>query len=295
MTSPLDAPGAPAGDGAALGGGGPVFRFETGFVSHRGRVRTENEDRCFAAPEIGVFTVADGMGGHADGAFASETVVEALASIGTAVSAADLMARLEDRILRANSVLWSAGEKRGTPVGSTVAVLLIFGADYACVWSGDSRIYRVRAGSIVQLTRDHTEGRDLFEQGLLTKEQSVNWPRRHVITRAVGARELPEVELEQGAVQAGDVFVICSDGLTGPLSDEDILLAAGTSAPQWACDALLSLALDRGAPDNVTVVIVRCGQAAAGGRPRPPVRPDRHIDVTNATVAQPGPSAKGRS
>lgn len=240
------------------------LRIETGLVTHPGMVRAENEDRGFSAPDLGVFAVADGMGGHEDGALASATVVEALSSIGTAVSAADLMARLEDRILRANAALYAAGQARGGVVGSTVAVLLIFGLDFACVWSGDSRIYRIRGGAIDQLTRDHTEGRDLFERGLLSAGEMSSWPRRHVITRAVGVREAPEVDLEHGTVQPGDVFVVCSDGLTGSVEDRDILLAASRSAPQWACDALLALALDRGAPDNVTVVVVRCGHPIAG-------------------------------
>ncbi|GBU20099.1 MULTISPECIES: PP2C family serine/threonine-protein phosphatase [Methylobacterium] len=264
MTSPHD-PGAVPGPAAWASPEAPL-RVEAGSVTHPGMVRAENEDRCLAAPDLGVFAVADGMGGHADGALASATVVEALASIGAAVSAADLMARLEDRILRANATLWASGQARGGIVGSTVAVLLIYGRDFACVWSGDSRIYRIRGGAIEQLTRDHTEGRDLFERGLLSASEMAAWPRRHVITRAVGVRERPEVDLEQGTLEPGDVFVICSDGLTGPLSDRDILLSAGTSAPQWACDALLALALDRGAPDNVSAVIVRFGAPSPGRR-----------------------------
>lgn len=242
-----------------------ALEIETGSVSHPGSVRRENEDRCLVAAEIGVFAVADGMGGHADGALASTTIVEALASIGVAVSAADLMARLEDRLLRANAQIWAEGRARGSVTGSTVAVLLIFGRDYACVWSGDSRIYRIRDGAIVQLTRDHTEGRDLFERGILSAVEMATWPRRHVITRAIGVHERPEVDLEQGRLLPGDIFVLCSDGLTGHVSDADILLAAGTSAPQWACDALRDLTLERGASDNITVVVVRCGRSRLPG------------------------------
>ena len=239
-----------------------LLRLECGSVSHPGKVRAENEDCCLVAPEIGVFAVADGMGGHEDGALASSSVIASLASIGAAVSAADLMARFEDRILRANATLRAAGLARGGVVGSTAAVLLIFGRDFACLWSGDSRVYRIRGGSIEQITCDHTEGRDLFERGILTAAEMAAWPRRHVLTRAVGVRDLPEMDLEQGVVLPGDIFVICSDGLTGHVEDRDILLAAGTSAPQWACDALLDLTLERGASDNVTVVVIRCGYHA---------------------------------
>ncbi|MDP4024938.1 serine/threonine-protein phosphatase [Methylobacterium sp. NEAU 140] len=241
--------------------GRDAMRIEYGAVTHPGAVRAANEDSYLLAPEIGVFAVADGMGGHAEGAAASAAVVEALASIGAAVSAADLMARLEDRILRANAALWRGGQARRSTTGSTVAVLLLFGHDFAGVWSGDSRIYRIRQHAIQQITRDHTEGRDLFERGILSAAEMAAWPRRHVITRAIGVHEEPGMDLEQGAVLPGDVFVLCSDGLTGTVSDGDILLAADTSAPQWACEALLALTLERGAPDNVTVVILRCGYA----------------------------------
>lgn len=275
MRTPSDARG-PAG--RVVLAAPAALRVETGFATHPGKVRAENEDHCLVAPDLGVFAVADGMGGHADGALASATVIEALSSIGAAVTAADLMARLEDRILRANATLRSLGEARGGLVASTAAILLVFGRDYACLWSGDSRIYRIRDGAIVQLTRDHTEGRDLFERGLLTAAEMIAWPRRHVITRAVGAGNLPEMDLEQGVLQDKDVFVLCSDGLTGHVADADILLAARTSAPQWACDALLALTLERGAADNVTVVIVRCGQPAVDDR-----RPGLAM-----TVARPG-------
>ncbi len=133
---------------------------------------------------------------------------------------------------------------------------------------GDSRIYRIRDGLIEQITRDHTEGRDLFERGILTAAEMESWPRRHVLTRALGVDERPELESEQGVVLAGDVFVICSDGLTAHVTDSDILLAAGTSAPQWACDSLLDLTLERGATDNVTTIVIRCGYR--GGVPEAP-------------------------
>ena len=271
--------------GAAVVAKAEPLAVEIGFVTHAGLVRAQNEDCCLIAPELGVFAVADGMGGHEDGALASATVVDALASIGVAVSAADLMARLEDRMMRANATLWSLGQANGAIVGATAAVLLVFGEHFACLWSGDSRIYRIRDGAIAQLTRDHTEGRDLFERGLLTAAEMATWPRRHVITKAVGVRNQPEMDLEQGIVCPGDVFVICSDGLTGHVTDADILLAASCSAPQWACDALLSLTIDRGAADNVTIVIVRYGLPKKAGPQA----------VSSITVAMPGDAATGGS
>ncbi|MCJ2033871.1 PP2C family protein-serine/threonine phosphatase [Methylobacterium sp. J-068] len=235
-------------------------KVEFGFATHMGKVRRENEDRYFVAPEFGVFAVADGMGGHEEGALASAIVVEALGSIGAAVSAPDLLARLEDRVLRANTKLCAAGRARGGVVGSTLAVLLTFDDRFACVWSGDSRIYLLRDGALTQLSRDHTEARDLVEKGILTVEEARVWPRRNVITRALGARPEPELELEHGILASGDTFVICSDGLTAHVTDAEILALGERLAPQGACDALIALTLERGATDNVTVVVMRSGR-----------------------------------
>ncbi len=236
--------------------------FDVGATSHPGRVRQVNEDSYFVAPAAGIFAVADGMGGHEAGALASSTVVQSLETIGNAVSAADLLARLEDRILRANMALHEIASQRGKIVGSTVAILLTFEDHFACVWSGDSRIYRIRDGTISQLSRDHTEVRDLVERGLLTPEEAKTWPRKNVITRAIGVRSEPELELEHGTLIPGDVFVICSDGLTGHVEDREILAALDRGPSQEVSEALVALTLERGATDNVTVVVVRYVSAA---------------------------------
>jgi protein phosphatase len=232
--------------------------FETGMATDPGKVRQENEDHCLALPEIGLWVVADGMGGHEAGALASATVVQSLESIGSPVSAPDLLARFEDRVLRANARLKEiANERGGIVIGSTVAVVLIHDAYYACLWSGDSRIYLVRNGEITQVSRDHTEVQELIEKGLLTREEARTWPRRNVITRAIGVNDDPELDLEHGLLQPGDTFVICSDGLTGHVEDHEILDRVSKLDPQGACDALIGLTLERGATDNVTVVVVR--------------------------------------
>lgn len=231
--------------------------FACGGASHTGCVRLLNEDRYLLAPEIGVFAVADGMGGHEAGEVASTALVECLASIGPAVSPSDLLARLEDRLLRANSQIQEVAQARGKVIGSTVAVLLAFGRDFACVWAGDSRIYRLRANVLQQLSRDHTEVQQLVDAGTLTPEEARTWPRRNVITRAVGVGPEPEIELINGVLEPGDTFLLCSDGLTGHAEDEDLRRHLDGADPQAACDALIALALERGGTDNVTAVVVR--------------------------------------
>jgi protein phosphatase len=235
-----------------------LAQFDTGAATHVGKVRSRNEDSYLVRPETGIWTVSDGMGGHAAGDLASATVVDALRSIEHPSSAAELLALCEDRMITANAELQEVARARGgIMLGATVAVLLIFEANYACVWSGDSRIYRIRDGRIEQISHDHTEVADLVAQGLLNAEEARRWPRRNVITRAIGVHEAPELEMTSGELKPGDTFVICSDGLTGHVEDEEILDHVGRGHAQKACDDLIALTLERGASDNVTVVVAR--------------------------------------
>ncbi len=150
--------------------GRTALPFETGAVSHVGRVRSANEDNLVVRPEFGIWAVADGMGGHENGALASATVAAAIENIGPTGSAPDLLARLEAAVLQANAeIRRRIAEGNGAPMGSTLAVLLVHDRHFACVWCGDSRIYLVRAGQILQLSRDHTEVQDLVERGVLTR------------------------------------------------------------------------------------------------------------------------------
>ena len=238
------------------------FSFETGAVTHAGRVRELNEDNYFIAPNGGAWSiavVADGMGGHEAGDLASHEIVDQMQSIGIPVSAPDLRARFEDRVNRANdAILDLSRQKNGVTIGSTLAALLTYERQYACVWSGDSRVYRISGGEISRLSRDHTEVQDLLDSGVITPEEARTWPRRNVITRAIGVGSPAPLEIIQGYIEGGDCFVICSDGLTGHVSDAEILDRVSGTLPQDACQALLDLTLERGAVDNVTIIVVRC-------------------------------------
>lgn len=237
--------------------------FETGCISHTGKVRKANEDNFILRPEFGLWAVADGMGGHENGALASATVVAALEGVGAAGSAADLLARLEDSVLEANDTLRAEIRRRGATMGATLAVLLVHQRHFACVWSGDSRIYLVRAGQIAQVSRDHTEVQEMVDRGVLTPDEAKHSPRRHIITHAIGVHDTPELDIESGEIADGDVFILCSDGLTEHVADAEILAAAEAGSMQAACDALLALTLERGARDNVTVIMVRYRQGSA--------------------------------
>lgn len=232
--------------------------FESGAATDVGKVRLENEDAYLVQPESGIFAVADGMGGHQAGAMASAVVIDALRKIAEPASVADLLNRCQDRLASANDKLLEiADERGGIIIGATVAALLAWEGYYACLWSGDSRIYLVRRGCIQQISRDHTEVAELIAEGVLTTEEAQTWPRRNVITRAVGVYHELELEVAQGVLEKDDLFVICSDGLTTHVADEEIFELAQAIAPQGACDRLVALTIERGALDNVTVVIAR--------------------------------------
>jgi protein phosphatase len=236
-----------------------VYTFETGAASDRGRVRDINEDNWYADESCGVWLVADGMGGHTNGKLASFKIVESARSVGHAVSAPDLLSRFTDRMFRANDELLAFSASRDNMVlGSTMVSVLIFGSHFACVWAGDSRAYLVRGGDMHQVSRDHTEVQDLLDRGVINAEQANSWPRRNVITRAVGVFSDLELETIHGQVMDGDRFVLCSDGLTGHVNDEEIHEIVARHGSQEACNRLVDLTLERGAKDNVTVVVARC-------------------------------------
>lgn len=239
----------------------PTYRltFETGMATHVGRVRQANEDAGIALPELGVWAVADGMGGHDNGQFASQTLTADIASTGLAVSAADQVARFKDRVMRANDTIRHTAEVQGgATIGTTLTSMLAYGHGFVCIWAGDSRTYLLRGGAMTQVTRDHTEAQELVDSGVLTPEQARTWPRRNVITRAIGIFEDPELEERAGEILPADTFLLCSDGLTGHLTDDEICSRAASLRPQEACNALIEATLERGASDNVTVIIVRC-------------------------------------
>lgn len=234
-----------------------LAQFDAGAASDVGRVRKVNEDAFLVRSERGLWAVADGMGGHEGGQFASGLVVDTLSRMPPPRNVGDLVSGCAALIGEANERIYAASRANGGTIGTTVAILLAQGRQFACIWSGDSRVYLVRDGKLAQVTRDHTEAQDLVAQGVLTPEQAKRWPRRNVITRAIGVGDDPELEMERGDLAPNDVFVICSDGLTNHVEDHEILTAATAPQPDFAARALVDLTLARGATDNVTVVVVR--------------------------------------
>jgi serine/threonine protein phosphatase PrpC len=256
------------------------FVFKTATASHVGKVREVNEDSLLARPEIGLWVVADGMGGHGGGDLASGAVVAALGTIDEPESAAQFLAQFEDRIIHVNADLRALAKARATQViGTTIAAILIHGAHYACVWCGDSRAYLLRDGVLAQISRDHSEVQDLIDRGVLDADEAKAWPRRNVITRALGVADQAALEIGDGPIRAGDKFLLCSDGLTNHVADSEITALLGADEPQKACARLITLTLQRGASDNVSIVVVACEYDTRTIRADPSWRADASVSV----------------
>jgi serine/threonine protein phosphatase PrpC len=246
---------------------GRSLRFVDAARTDTGRVRSANEDSFVGAPQLGLWAVADGMGGHVNGAWASRAVADSLMAAPLAGAFEPDSLRLADAIHAANAKVHAESTAIGKPMGSTVAALLLRDESFAVLWAGDSRVYLLREGILYRLTRDHTQVQEMVDRGLLTPEEAVNHPMSHVITRAVGVQGALEVDAIADQPLAGDVFLLCSDGLYGVVSDDEIGAHLRVHRPAAACERLVDLCLERGAPDNVTVIAVACDQTTLLTRP----------------------------
>lgn len=230
--------------------------------SHVGKVRKINEDACLERPHLGtggLWAVADGMGGHAAGDVASRAVVEALRRIPAPEGGeTEFVTAVEQALEQVNAALREQATRQyqRRTIGSTVVVLLTHGEQGFCLWAGDSRIYRLRDGRLQQMTRDHSHVQELVERGLIESAEARHHPMANVITRAVGSQDTLQLDRVRFELAAGDVFLLCSDGLSKLLDDDEIERQLGSSNSRNAVQGLIQTALERGADDNVTTVVV---------------------------------------
>jgi len=233
--------------------------FTSNAVTHIGKVRKLNEDSYAERPDIGVWLVADGMGGHAAGEVASLAVADAIKGLQpchdfeTLYEAVKVSLRNVNHLLREQSADFVA---KRVP-GSTVVVLVIAGSQGAVVWVGDSRIYRYRDQRLLQLTRDHSYVQSLVDQGLIDAEEAESHRMSNIITRAIGIAEPVELDSQTIEVQPGDQFLLCSDGLNRVVPNAEIESIMGSGSRDEVVQSLLQNALAGGAPDNVTIICVQ--------------------------------------
>lgn len=240
--------------------------------SHVGKVRSNNQDSGYAGTHL--FVVADGMGGHAGGDVASAVAIKSIAQVDRAYDSVDEAEKaLRDALIEANGELAEAVFQHPelTGMGTTISAVVRVGERLALAHIGDSRIYRWRNGTLTQITKDHTFVQRLVDSGRITQEEAAVHPRRSVLMRVLGDVDLnPEIDTDIVDVLPGDRWLLCSDGLSGFVTDERIgeLLVEFSDAAA-AVDALIVESLDEGAPDNVTVVIVDIDESESSSAPRP--------------------------
>ncbi len=244
-------------------------------LTNVGRKRTQNQDRYLVQPEDHFFVVCDGMGGHFGGEIAAQTAVDTLSSFFAETRGQDditwpykgnrKLPEFENRL--AVAVKWAnfkVFEKSQTDakikgMGTTCVGIVIDGEQCAIGHVGDSRCYRVRNGTIEQMTEDHSLLNDYKKVAKLSPEEIKNFPHKNIIVRALGMKEHVQVDTHIEALQPGDLYLLCCDGLSGEVEDPDIqrIVNENRGNLDKTCEALVAQALEHGGRDNVTVVLVQ--------------------------------------
>jgi serine/threonine protein phosphatase PrpC len=207
---------------------------------------------------MGLWVVADGMGGHANGRWASGVIVDTVAPLTASGDLDADIRRVADAIHAANSTIHERTVADGVSMGSTVAALLVQEGFFAVLWVGDSRVYLFRDGQLHQLSRDHTQVQEMVDAGILSAEEAKTHPMSHVLARAVGVQSSLELDVIVDEAEVGDTFLLCSDGLTARVAPDEIAAAMAGGQPHVTSSSLVELCLERGAPDNVTAIAVAC-------------------------------------
>jgi len=249
------------------------WRWMSTNRTHVGKVRRVNQDALLERPDIGLWVIADGMGGHASGEIASGLVIESLRDLPAPTSLSGFVDTVEDRILGVNAELraMAAGNRHRT-MGTTVAALLAYAHLAVTLWAGDSRIYRYREQRLERLTHDHALVEDLVDSGMLTRAQAERHPHANLVTRAVGAADDLFLDIDIVELMDKDVFLLCTDGLTKELTDKAIAKTMACNDGEDAIGTLITKVLEHGARDNTTIITVKVSKAD-------PASTDEHSDA----------------
>ncbi|WP_374408446.1 PP2C family serine/threonine-protein phosphatase [Pelagerythrobacter sp.] len=222
------------------------LRCNSTVRSHVGRVREVNEDRVLERPDVGLWAVADGMGGHSGGGEAAETLIAHLTRIPSPIS----MSAIDQALAAANAAILDASSGQS---GTTAIVLHTEGPTAFLYWAGDSRAYLIREGALHLLTHDHSVVQQLIDAGALTPDEAAHHPQANVITNALGVGETLTIDRTSCHLLPGDRLLLCSDGLSRSLSDRDFTFVEPLAAQ---ADRLLTNALQRDGSDNISLALV---------------------------------------
>ena len=256
--------------------------------SDTGLIRSANEDSGYAGPRL--LVVADGVGGHAAGEVASSVAVASLAALDEDSPGGDLLERLAAAVTSANHHLRDmvAGDPDLKGMGTTLTALLRAGSRFGLVHVGDSRAYLLRGGALQQITHDHTFVQTLVDEGRITAEEADHHPQRNLITNSLDGREDIDLDLSVREAREGDRYLLCSDGLSGVVSEDtlrDTLVEEADAAV--AVERLVELALKGGGPDNVTAIVADVVEVET----RPPSAVPITVGAVAESVAQTAPAA----
>jgi len=224
--------------------------------THVGRVRQLNEDSILVLPDQKIWVVSDGMGGHEGGDWASQTVVDSIATLPPDLPATEKLSAIRQALQAAHAMILAEAERRHATVGATVVALVLSDGHFSALWAGDSRLYRLRDGDIELLTHDHSLVAAFVEAGQMDWDAADQHPQSNAITRAVGVGDELELDKIRGEIASGDRFLLCSDGLNKYATIAEIGRQLTGVPLELVTDNLVQLALDRGGADNVSVIVV---------------------------------------
>ena len=226
--------------------------------SHVGHVRERNEDAWLGRTDNGLWAVADGMGGHDEGQYASQAIVDALSKEFRADSLEFYLEQVRARLFDVNRHLHARAQALGADrcIGSTVAALLAVDDRCACIWAGDSRLYLWRRQNLFQVSRDHSMEQQWLDEGQQAADIARH-PQRHALTRAIGVGPSLQLEVRTFRVLPGDLLLLCSDGIYRELDPEELSILMGLVEPSEIIRSMQTHILRRQAKDNMTAVVIR--------------------------------------
>ena len=241
-----------------------IFQITSNGVTHVGRVRAKNEDSILLLPEENLWAVADGMGGHHAGDFASQTITQNLGLYKQQQSLDDSILLLEENVINSNTIIRRKSESLGgnATIGSTVVCLYIWRNFAFTFWAGDSRLYRYRNNKLERLTEDHSYVEELVKMGKIDARDAEAHPAANVVLKAVGIDDLLRMDFESFEIRDEDIFIICSDGLYKDMEERAILqvILENTENMDSLTQNLLTSSLNAGGTDNTSIIAIKVSQ-----------------------------------
>jgi len=243
------------------------FQINSHGVTDTGHVRTKNEDSILVHDDENVWIVADGMGGHHAGDFASQTITNNLSLFKQHASLDDSILLLEENILNSNSIIRKKSFKlgRNATIGSTVVCVYVWKNFLFTFWAGDSRLYRYRDSTLERLTEDHSYVEELVRMGKIEAKDAEEHPAANVVLKAVGIDDNLRMDFDYFEMQEGDIYIICSDGLYKDLEEERLtpIIESNLDNMTKLSEALLASSLDAGGTDNTSIIAMKICQKEA--------------------------------